>query len=125
MLANLMTPSGRLGNVTVVIAALLATAGVVGIILGASGIGIEDDGERIGATIVGVIAMCGSAGLAVQVRHPLLGGILAVLGSMAAALLNSWLILPVLIVPVTLVVVIMRARRLTGHNNAGFAQRGV
>jgi hypothetical protein len=120
-----MTPGGRLGYVTVAIAALLATAGIVAIILGASGIGIENDGERIGATVVGVIALFGTAGLAMQVQRPLLGGVLAVLGSIAAALLNSWLILPVLIVPITLVVVIMRARRLAGNNHAGLAHRGI
>ncbi|HWO72954.1 MAG TPA: hypothetical protein VNN21_05295 [Dehalococcoidia bacterium] len=50
---------------------------------------------------------------------------LAVLGSVAGALLNSWLIFPVLVVPVTLAVTILRARKLSRHDNAGAARGAV
>jgi len=125
MLANLMTPGGRLGYITVAVAALLATAGIVGIVLGASGVGIDDDGERIGATVVGLVALLGPAGLTLQAQRPLLGGVLAVLGSVAGALLNSWLIFPVLVVPVTLAITILRARKLSRHDSAGAARGAV
>ena len=113
MLASLMTPGGRLGYATVAVAFLLAVAGVVAIILGASGIGIEKTEERIGAAILGSIALLGVAGLVLQPRRPALGATLAVAGSITAAILNGWAIVPILIVPATIAIVVMRSRRLT------------
>jgi hypothetical protein len=124
MLENLMTPGGRIGFFTVAVAFLMAASGIVGIILAASGV-IERDSERIGAVIVGCIALIGALGLSMQPSRPLMGGVLAVVGSVAAALLNSWLIFPVLLVPATIVLVVMRARRLSGEPHGVFGQRAV
>jgi hypothetical protein len=121
MLASLMTPGGRLGVVTVALAVLIATGGVIGVILGITGIGMEDDAERVGAAIVGAASVVGALGLSMQPRRPVLGGVLAVLGSVGAALLNSWLIVPILVVPVTIAVVVMRARRFGAGRDGSFA----
>ena len=121
MLTELMTPSGRLGYATVIVALLLTAAGVVAVTLATSGVGIEKDEERFGAAIVGLTALLGPAGLVMQVRRPLLGGVLAVFGSCAGALLNAWMILPILIVPATVIIVILRSRRLSVAGHSAFA----
>ena len=121
MLADLMTPGGRLGYATVIVALLLTTAGIVAIILAASGVAIEKDDERIGAAVLGLIALLGTAGRVLQVQRPVLGGVLAVLGACTAALLNAWMILPILVIPATAVIAVMRARRLSGSQRTTLA----
>jgi hypothetical protein len=114
VLANLMTPGGRLGTAAVIVAALITTGALVSIILGVSGVGIEKDWERVGAVTVGLAALLGPAGLMMQVQRPTLGGFLAVLGSIAAFLLHMWMIISFLIIPATIYIAVRRGRHFSG-----------
>jgi hypothetical protein len=113
MLANLLTPGGRIGYVTAAIAFLLAIGGLTAIVMLGTGVWAETAEDRIAGVVFGLIMLVGVAGLVIQPQRPVLGAILAVLGSVAGALFYFWALFPFLLIPMTIVTVILRARRLS------------
>lgn len=124
MLANLLAPGGKIGQVTVVLGFLLALGGVVCIITMGAGLWTEETGNRIGGTFLGIVMLLGAAGLSMQPQRAVIGAVLAVAGSIAALMFYFWAIIPFVVVPVTLVTVFLRARRFGAYSRGAPLAKG-
>jgi hypothetical protein len=120
MFASLNQPGGFLGAVTIVCAFFLFVAGVVSIVSGLGGLWADDVGGNAFIVAFGAAELLAVAGFALQPRMPVLGAVLAIVGSVAFALVWFWAIVPLVIGPVAVVAALMRAVKL-GRSGTGVA----
>lgn len=119
MLANLREPGGALGMITIVCAFFLFIAGTVGVFAAVTGIWADNASDRLIFGLFGALDLLAVLGLWLQPRTPILGAILATLGGIAFVLAFFWAILPLVLGPVTVVVAIVRAVKLSRSRSGG------
>jgi hypothetical protein len=120
MFSRLRQPGGVIGGLSVTAVWVLGFFGILGV--GSIGIALiagsewwsDQRSEQAFGLLFFAIVLGGAVGFVIMDRQPWLGGGLAVVGSLAFAVILVWLILPVLLGLVFAVTAVLRARAL-GH----------
>jgi tryptophan-rich sensory protein len=115
MLNRLRQPKGAVGILSVVATLVLALWGVFVIVA----MLIWDDeemtqGDEVLVAVLGALMIVGAVGFVIMDRHPRLGVALAILGSIALAIVAFWTIVPIILAIVFSIVAVMRAQAFTG-----------
>ena len=124
MFARLREPGGVIGSLSLAAAIVLAVVGVVGcvalLVSAATGSNFWSDAlsdQLVGAGLFALSAV-GAGGFLLMDRQPWQGGVLAVVGSLAYALLLWWAIIPLVLGLMFAVVAVVRARGFHAHPTA-------
>ena len=127
MIERLRTPGGALGTLSLVSAGLLGLVGVLGVVgmlwsLAAdNGFWADDTGSLLVSLALFALVLLGAVGFVVEDRSPGLGAALAVVGSLAFALILFWAILPIVLGIAAAVVAVLRMRALSGSGRGSVA----
>ena len=125
MVDRLRTPAGTLGTLSLGFAALLGLVGLLGVVgmlwsLAADdGFWADDTASLLVSLGLFALVLLGAVGYLVEDRLPALGAALAVVGSLAFALILFWAILPVILGVVSAVVAVLRMRAFTAPRGRG------
>jgi hypothetical protein len=122
MIARLMLPGGRLGNLSLFAAFVLGVVGVLGVVslCLAAAVGSDfwaDDptAQLVSAVMFGFIAD-GAVGFLIMDRRPWLGVVLAVFGSVVFTFILLWTLVPIVLGPLFAVTAINRAKVLSDQD---------
>ena len=117
MFTRLRQPGGAIGALSLAAALALLVFGVLGfvslVIAAAAGSDFWSDqrSDQLISAVIFAIMVAGAAGFVVMDRQPWAGAALAVVGSLAFALILWWAIVPLVLGLVFAVVAVIRARR--------------
>jgi drug/metabolite transporter (DMT)-like permease len=116
MLNRLRQPKGAVGILSVVATLVLALWGVFVIV---AMLILDDEemtqGDEVLVAVLGALMIVGAVGFVIMDRQPGLGAALAILGSIALAIVVFWTIVPIILGIVFIIVAVMRAQALAGH----------
>jgi tryptophan-rich sensory protein len=116
MLNRLRQPKGAVGILSVVATLVLALWGVFVIVA----MLIWDEkgmtqGDEVLVVVLGALMLVGAVGFVIMDRQPWLGAALAILGSIALAIIVFWTIVPIILGIVFIVVAVRRAQAFASH----------
>lgn len=125
MVDRLRTPAGTLGTLSLSFAALLGLVGLLGVVgvlwslATENGFWADDTASLLVSAGLFGLVLLGAVGFVVEDRLPALGAALAVVGSLAFALILFWAILPIVLGVVSSVVAVLRMRAFTTARRRG------
>lgn len=116
MLNQLHQPKGAVGILSVVATFILTIWGAFAIVA----MVIWDDeamtrGDEVVLVVLGAIMIVGAIGFVIMARRPWLGATLAVVGSIALAIVVFWTIVPIILGITFSIVALMRAQAFASH----------
>jgi hypothetical protein len=116
MLKHLRQPKGAVGILSVVATLTLA---IWGAFVNVAMLIWDDDemttGDEVLLAALGVTMIVGAVGFVIMDRRPGLGATLAVLGSIALAIVAFWTIVPIIVGSTFAIVAVMRAEAFASH----------
>jgi len=114
MLNRLRQPKGAVGVLSVIATLYLGILGLAGLVLTLIP-SVDFGDERWAAAVICALMILGAIGFLIMDRQPWPGAVLAILGSIAAAIPLFWTIVPIVIGIVFIVVAVMRALAFDSH----------
>jgi hypothetical protein len=118
MFDRLRQPKGALGILSVIVTLFLAITGVAGVfstLIPPVADRLEFGDDRWPVATLFALMIVGAIGFLIMDRRPWPGVALAILGSIATALIGSWTIVPIVVGIIFTVVAVMRAMAFDRH----------